>query len=105
MNEASPLASERPSRAGDFFSRRQRQAFAWPYIIWMAIFVVVPIALIAVYAFTNASKQFTLENFAGMTSYAAVFGRSLWLAFIATAVCLLLGYPVALAISKTDVKT
>lgn len=105
MNETPPLSREPFSRVGDFFTRWQRQAFAWPYIIWMAIFVVVPIALIAVYAFTNASDQFTLENFSGMSDYAVVFGRSLWLAFIATAVCLLLGYPVALAISKTDVKT
>ena len=105
MNEAPTLSDERSSRVSDFFLRWQRQAFAWPYVLWMAIFVVVPIALIAVYAFTNAQRQFTFENFAGMTDYAAVFGRSLWLAFVATVVCLLLGYPVALAISKTDAKT
>lgn len=101
MNEAVPLTDE---RAG-FLSHWQRQAFAWPYILWMAFFVVVPIVLIAVYAFTNAQQQFTVENFAGMMDYAGVFGRSLWLAFVATVVCLLLGYPVALAISRTDMKT
>lgn len=101
MNEVPTLKRGGPS----FMNRHRGEAFAWPYVIWMAIFVVVPIALIAVYAFTNAEHQFTYDNFAGMTSYAAVFGRSLWLAFIATAVCLLLGYPVALAISKTNVNT
>ena len=101
MNEAPTLARDR----GGVLSRWQRQAFAWPYVLWMAIFVVVPIALIAVYAFTNAQHQFTIDNFAGMTDYAGVFGRSLWLAFVATVVCLLLGYPVALAISRTDPKT
>lgn len=101
MNEAPTLKKG----GSTFLDRHRGEAFAWPYVIWMAIFVVVPIALIAVYAFTNASKQFTFENFAGMPGYATVFGRSLWLAFVATAVCLLLGYPVALAISRTNVKT
>ena len=102
MNEAPTLGK---TRGSSFLERRRGEAFAWPYVIWMAVFVVVPIALIAVYAFTNVSKQFTFENFAGMPGYATVFGRSLWLAFVATAVCLLLGYPVALAISRTNVKT
>ena len=42
MNEAPTLARDR----GGVLSRWQRQAFAWPYMLWMAIFVVVPIALI-----------------------------------------------------------
>lgn len=83
-----------------FFERHRRQLFAYPYMIWMAIFVVVPILLIAVYAFTSAGGGFTLNNFSGMSAYAGVFGRSLWLAFLATAICLVIGYPVALAISR-----
>jgi spermidine/putrescine transport system permease protein len=35
-----------------------------------------------------------------MLGYAVVFGRSLWLALIATIVCLLIGYPVAYTLSK-----
>lgn len=71
----------------------------------MAIFVVIPIILIAVYAFTNADGEFTLSNFSGMLTYSKVFGRSLWLAFVATIICLLIGYPVALAISRMDERT
>ena len=71
----------------------------------MALFVVIPIILIAVYAFTSADGSFTFGNFSGMTDYIPVFGRSLWLAFLATVVCLLIGYPVALAISRMSPKS
>lgn len=78
----------------------KRSLPAIPYVIWMAIFVVIPLVLIVIYAFTSAEGQFTLENFSNMHSYASVFGRSLLLAFVATVICLLIGYPVAYAISK-----
>ncbi len=89
----------------NFFQQRRRQLFAYPYVLWMALFVVIPIILVAVYAFTDASSRFTLDNFSGMVEYAPVFGRSLWLAFLATVVCIIIGYPVALAISRMDPKT
>lgn len=90
---------------GGFFDRFRRQSFAYPYVLWMALFVVIPIILVAVYAFTGANGHFTLGNFSGMASYAPVFIRSLWLAFLATAICLLIGYPVALAISRMSPKS
>ena len=67
----------------------------------MALFVVIPILIMVVYAFTIAetdgSAQFsvTAENFTGMGVYASVFVRSFRLALIATLLCLLLGYPVS----------
>lgn len=88
-----------------FWSRHRKKAFAYPYVLWMAVFVVIPIILILLYAFTSANGGFTLKNFSGMASYAPVFGRSMWLAFLATLICLLVGYPVALAISRTSQKT
>ena len=73
---------------------------AIPYVVWMAIFVVVPLILIVFYAFTNDAGTFTMENFAEMGSYAKVFTRSFGLSAIATVICLLIGYPIAYAISK-----
>lgn len=93
------------SAVGGFFDRFRKQSFAYPYILWMALFVVIPIILIAVYAFTSSQGHFTLGNFAGMTNYAPVFGRSLWLAFLATVICIIIGYPVALAISRMNPRT
>ena len=74
--------------------------FAVPYVVWMAIFVVAPILIMVVYAFSSAEGGFTLENFAQMGTYTAVFTRSFKLALIATAICLLIGYPVSYVMSK-----
>ena len=74
--------------------------FAVPYVVWMAIFVVAPILIMVVYAFSNADGGATLDNFVQMGGYAAVFGRSFKLAIIATAICLLIGYPVSYFLSR-----
>ncbi len=71
-----------------------------PFTIWMAIFVVVPILIMAVYSVTSADGLVTGENFVGMGDYAVVFVRSFWLAILATLVCLLIGYPVAYMMAK-----
>ena len=78
--------------------------FAIPYVIWMALFVVAPIVLVVVYAFSSDAGSFTLENFSRMGTYAVVFGRSFKLALIATFVCLLIGYPVSYAMSREGEK-
>ena len=74
--------------------------FAVPYEVWMAIFVVAPIVIIVVYAFSSADGGFSLENFVNMGEYTDVFLRSFKLALIATAVCLLIGYPVSYWMSR-----
>ncbi len=74
--------------------------FAVPYVVWMAIFVVAPIIIMVIYAFSNGEGGFTWENFAQMGAYGAVFLRSFKLALIATAVCLLVGYPVSYWLSR-----
>ena len=74
--------------------------FNIPYVIWMALFVVIPIIMVVVYAFSTADGGFTLENFSNMGAYAVVFGRSFKLALIATAICLLIGYPISYVMSR-----
>ena len=74
--------------------------FTIPYVVWMALFTVAPIIMVVIYAFSTAEGGFTLENFSNMGMYAVVFGRSFKLALIATAICLLIGYPVSYMMSK-----
>ena len=74
--------------------------FAVPYVVWMALFVVAPIVIMVIYAFSSADGGFTLSNFAKMGTYAEVFVRSFKLALIATAICLLVGYPVSYFMGK-----
>ena len=73
---------------------------ATPYVIWMALFVVAPIIMVLIYAFTSAEGGFTLSNFLSMGTYTVVFTRSFKLAAIATVICLLIGYPVSYMMSK-----
>ncbi len=80
--------------------KNKRALFAVPYVGWMAFFVVAPIIMVLIYAFTSAAGGFTLDNFARMGTYAVVFTRSFKLAIVATVICLLIGYPVAYMISR-----
>ena len=79
-------------------SKRPLQAI--PYVVWMALFVVAPIIMVVIYAFSTASGGFTLDNFARMGTYTVIFTRSFKLAIIATFVCLLIGYPLSYIMAK-----
>ena len=76
---------------------------AYPYIAWIGVFIVVPMLLIFLYAFTKAGNgvltlQFTFDNFFRFFSdnvFANVLWRSMKLAFITTLICIALGYPAA----------
>ncbi len=72
---------------------------AAPYNVWMIIFIIIPMALVVIFAFTDRAGHFTLQNIAGVGQYSNVFLRSIWLGAIATAISLLLGYPLAFIIS------
>ena len=74
--------------------------FAVPYEVWMAIFVVAPILIMVIYAFSSAEGGFTLDNFVQMGGYTQVFLRSFKLAIIATLICLVIGYPVSYLMSR-----
>lgn len=78
----------------------KNKAISYPYVGWMALFVIAPILIIVVYALTNAEGAFTTANFQDMAKFAAAFGRSFLLAAIATVVCLLMGYPLAYFLAR-----
>ena len=80
--------------------KNKLSGFAIPYVFWMALFVVIPILIMVMYAFTTTEFAATMDNFARMGTYMNVFVRSFRLAIIATLVCLLIGYPVAYAMAK-----
>ena len=84
----------------------QRYAAA-PHIVWSVLFIIAPLIFVAYYAFTDADGVFTLANVSAFFTekYLLIFFRSLKLALIATAICLLLGYPIAYFISRSKPKT
>lgn len=81
---------------------------AYPYIIWMAIFIMIPLFLVLYYGLTLGDSQdystfkFSLDNFKRFftPTYLRVMGRSINLAFISTVISLILGYPMSYIISK-----
>lgn len=80
--------------------KNKRSLLAIPYVGWMAFFVVAPIIMVVIYAFTTADFGFTTDNFTRMGTFAVIFTRSFKLAIIATIVCLLIGYPLSYAMAK-----
>lgn len=74
---------------------------AAPHLVWSAIFVVVPLLVVAFYAFTDSSGAFTFNNIKEINNYAGTFALSIWLGLIATAICLVLAYPLAYFISQS----
>ncbi|MDL2319194.1 ABC transporter permease [Eubacteriales bacterium OttesenSCG-928-A19] len=84
----------------------KRSIFAAPYGLWMALFTVVPIFLIIYYAFTSYDGSFSLENFRLFLEpeFIDILLFSLWMAFLCTVICLLIGYPAALFLASRDLK-
>ena len=78
---------------------KNRMAAA-PYLVWMVLFIIVPLALVIVFAFTDTSGNFTFDNFSSIVDLGRVFLRSFWLALLSSVICLLLGYPVAYTLSR-----
>ncbi|MBP5661667.1 MAG: ABC transporter permease, partial [Clostridia bacterium] len=83
-----------------------KQLPSMPYYVWALLFIIVPIGYVLYYVFTDKSGAFAgVDNFAILEHYGSTFALSLMLAFLATIVCLLIGYPLALAISRTKPTT
>lgn len=86
------------------------KGFVYPYLVWIAIMILVPMFMIFAFAFLKddgTGVAFTLDNFKRFFSdetFPKVMSRSLWIAVLTTVVCLLLGYPLAYFISKTEGK-
>lgn len=83
----------------------KRKFFAYPYSLWMAIFIIVPLLLIIYYAFT-IDGVFSIDNLLRSFEpvYLSVMWRSIWMAALCTAICMLLGYPTAYILSRLGLK-
>ncbi len=73
-----------------------------PYILWMIIFILVPLAMVVYFALTTADGAFTLENVKAVGQYTNIFVRSIYLALIATVICLVVSYPVAFILTRME---
>ena len=81
-----------------------RSIAAAPHIFWAVLFIILPLLIVVYYAFTDADGAFSFENITSLSDYAPIFTLSLELAIIATAICLIIGYPLAYMIAKAKPK-
>ncbi|MDL2220058.1 ABC transporter permease [Eubacteriales bacterium OttesenSCG-928-N14] len=85
----------------------KRSFFSGPYVIWMVLFIVVPLFIVMYYGLTVETSDgvaFSLDNVARAVEpqNLGILWRSVKLALIATALCLAIGYPVALILTSKN---
>ena len=73
-----------------------------PHGLWCLLFIIAPLVFVVYYTFTDPSGAFTLDHIKEVFSatYFAVLKRSVLLALESTVICLLLAYPLALAVAR-----
>ncbi len=79
-----------------------KKSLAYPYIIWMIGFIVLPLIMVVYYGLTDKTGTFTLDN---LTEILVDYNyKALWLALglslISTLICLILAYPLAMILKK-----
>ncbi len=75
---------------------------ALPYMLWLVVFIAVPLGLVLFFALTDSSGSFTLDNIVQAGEHMQVLLRSIKLAAIATFLCVVLAYPLAYIISRRN---
>jgi spermidine/putrescine transport system permease protein len=86
-----------------------RTVFITPAAVLMLLTLVAPSLIVCAYAlltrgaYGGVEGPWTLENFALLFDplYGVIFLRSLWIAAVSTALCLVLGFPLALFIARS----
>jgi spermidine/putrescine transport system permease protein len=102
-----------PAPTATLGDRRHASWRAWlllaPMIAWLVAFVVIPTAILFVYAFCERDElgrvvyQFTFENFTRVfdATYLRIFGRSIGYAALTTVICVVIGFPMAYCIARS----
>ncbi|MDE5566169.1 MAG: hypothetical protein K2I77_04210, partial [Anaeroplasmataceae bacterium] len=93
------------------------KSYTTPYLIWTLILTGIPMIMMVFFSFSNIESfsvytfkfseyQFTFQNFQSLveSAFLKAFGRSMLYAFIATILCILIGYPIAFIISRLKFK-
>lgn len=71
-----------------------------PYIVWAVLFIIVPLCMVAYYAFTDKSGNFTFDNMLSIGKYTDTIILSIWLGLLATVISLVVAYPLAMIMAS-----
>ena len=80
-----------------------RRTFAYPYVLFMLLFVIVPMFILLRQAFLDTMGEFTWKNFEKFfltDIYMPTLTKSIWIAFEVTVICLAIGYPCAYILAQ-----
>ncbi len=78
---------------------------AAPYIVWAAIFIIVPLLIMIYFALTDAQGAFSWANILALGKYKKAFGLSILYAIIATIISFIIAYPLAYSMTKLKVSS
>jgi spermidine/putrescine transport system permease protein len=102
MSAATPAAERRPAPVpGAGRSRLLSGLLVLPAALWYVVLLVLPIAIVVIFSFGERTRNggyapaFTLDNYATLLGRADPFLTSLMLAVVGTALCLMIGLPLA----------
>ena len=86
-------------------SMNKKKLLSGPYLLWSISFILIPLAMILFYGFTNSEGQFTFENVLaiGTAENFKALCLSLILSVISTIICLVLAYPLAMMLSNMKI--
>ncbi|MGL3820893.1 ABC transporter permease [Sphingopyxis sp. R3-92] len=93
-------------------SKRTFAAVSIPTLLWVVVFFLVPMAIVWLYSFgenrglTEIAISGTLDNYKRATEwlYLTIFAKSFAVAALVTLICLIIGFPVAMAITFASEK-
>lgn len=71
-----------------------------PYIVWAVLFIIVPLCMVAYYAFTDKNGNFTFDNMLSIGKYTDTIVLSIWLGLLATVISLVVAYPLAMIMAS-----
>ncbi len=87
--------------------RFSRSQLCLPYAVFLILFVIAPLLVIVYYAFTNGQGKFTFDNFLNFFSNTNTIGTLLYsvlLSVTTTVICLLIAYPTAYLLARSNFK-
>ncbi len=85
---------------------------AVPGLLWMSVFFLVPLGLVFAISFASRGTyggivwEFTPSNYLDLLHplYGKILGQSMWYATVTTALCFVLGFPLAYVIARSPVR-
>lgn len=107
MNDTKPKLN-RSSESRLMLPQANRiKLLSFPYILWMAGFIIIPLVMILFYGLTSKENHFTLANLTAIAEpiNLKALGLALLLSIISTVICLILSYPLCIILNNIKLKS